>query len=652
MEQKKRVIGLDILRSVATLFVISVHYFLNTAFYSMPVAGKSMFIMIGMRWLFYICVPLFLLLTGYLNCNKKLEKGFYKGCFPIIETYLIISLLTILGRIFVLGETKTILEYIMGIFNFTTIGYAWYIEMYLGLYLLIPFFNILYKNLESKKNKLILITVLLAICSLPPLTNGFVVGSIRLDIFPDYWVAIYPILYYFIGCFIREYQPKVAPKYLLIGIVGTLFLETLISYFYYMSIGNFNTSIFESYNALPTIIISTLLFLLLYQIKFKSPWKNKIITNISIASLDMYLFSFIVDQVIYSYFFDRNLRDPLSLLKSFFIIVPSVFITSYLLAIGKNGLMLVMKKIKNKIGQKLKTSQLLKKMFHKNKIKNDKKLIVKWQAKNYFFSFLKSSKIKELYSTDDFQELCQFLDKVGKDNIPLGTWIDLVKNTDMIIFFDSALNDTAIKKAKEINPNIQIYVYFWNPINDQNKELLTNPYIDKFYTYDKKDAKKYKINYNAQFYTTKIKLRKRKKVYDICFLGRDKNRKKWIKEVEKQFKKRNLSTNIKIINEEKDFIPYSEYLKTVEKSNCILDIVANNQQGLSLRVMESIFLKKKLITNNKNVKDFKFYNKNNIFIIGIDKWENLEEFLNKKYHDIDRKILEKYDFKNWLDRFK
>ena len=68
--------------------------------------------------------------------------------------------------------------------------------------------------------------------------------------------------------------------------------------------------------------------------------------------------------------------------------------------------------------------------------------------------------------------------------------------------------------------------------------------------------------------------------------------------------------------------------------------------------MESIFLKKKLITNNKNVKNFKFYNKNNIFIIGIDKWENLEEFLNKKYHDIDRKILEKYDFKNWLDRFK
>ena len=133
----------------------------------------------------------------------------------------------------------------------------------------------------------------------------------------------------------------------------------------------------------------------------------------------------------------------------------------------------------------------------------------------FSYTHLDVYKRQELYSTDDFQELCQFLDKVGKDNIPLGTWIDLVKNTDMIIFFDSALNDTAIKKAKEINPNIQIYVYFWNPINDQNKELLTNPYIDKFYTYDKKDAKKYKINYNAQFYTTKIKLRKRKKEYDI-----------------------------------------------------------------------------------------------------------------------------------------
>lgn len=66
----KRIFGLDLIRFLAIFSVISVHFFLNNGFYSFPVKGGRMFISINLRWLFFSGVPLFLLLTGYLN-NKK-----------------------------------------------------------------------------------------------------------------------------------------------------------------------------------------------------------------------------------------------------------------------------------------------------------------------------------------------------------------------------------------------------------------------------------------------------------------------------------------------------------------------------------------------------------------------------------------------------
>ena len=68
--------------------------------------------------------------------------------------------------------------------------------------------------------------------------------------------------------------------------------------------------------------------------------------------------------------------------------------------------------------------------------------------------------------------------------------------------------------------------------------------------------------------------------------------------------------------------------------------------------MESLFLKKKLITSNKNIKNHNFYNKNNIFIIGEDKWKDLDKFINSDYEEIDQSIINYYDFDEWIKRFK
>ena len=69
--------ALDIIRCFAFLFVVCVHFFMNTEFYYEKVSGFPMYVMMVMRSLFIICVPLYLLLTGYLMSGKKLTLSYY-----------------------------------------------------------------------------------------------------------------------------------------------------------------------------------------------------------------------------------------------------------------------------------------------------------------------------------------------------------------------------------------------------------------------------------------------------------------------------------------------------------------------------------------------------------------------------------------------
>ena len=81
---QSRIIGLDLLRSCAILFVIAGHFFaLNTPFKSTIFEGFSMFLQALIFPLFLTGVPLFLMLTGYLNTNKTVSKQYYKGCIRV-----------------------------------------------------------------------------------------------------------------------------------------------------------------------------------------------------------------------------------------------------------------------------------------------------------------------------------------------------------------------------------------------------------------------------------------------------------------------------------------------------------------------------------------------------------------------------------------
>ncbi len=296
----KRIAGLDIVRTLAILFVISVHFFLNTKFYSFTSTGNTMPILIGLRWLFYTCVPLFILLTGYLSRKKEPNKEYFKGIKKTLISYLFICIICIIVRKYYFNEERDLIYWIVSPFSFNANGYSWYIEMYIGLFLLAPYLNILYNSLNTKEKKKQLIAIFLILTSIPSIFNNYPLDIYPgIQTFPNWWLELYPITYYLIGMYIGEYKPKVSKKRLIFYAALILLIHTS-CYYVLLDGAKFSKSIYGGYANILTVMLSITIFLIFYDIDIKNKTLRKIVELISICSLDMYLFSYLVDKKVYA----------------------------------------------------------------------------------------------------------------------------------------------------------------------------------------------------------------------------------------------------------------------------------------------------------------------------------------------------------------
>ena len=144
MNIKKRNPAADIIRCFALFLVVSVHFLYNNGFYSQTTVGVGMLVMHIWRSLFINCVPLFMTLSGYLLRSKKLCIDYYKRGSKIILTYILASVFCIVYSVVFLKNDFGIVNSFFNLLNFSAAPYSWYIEMYLGIFLIIPFLNILY----------------------------------------------------------------------------------------------------------------------------------------------------------------------------------------------------------------------------------------------------------------------------------------------------------------------------------------------------------------------------------------------------------------------------------------------------------------------------------------------------------------------------
>lgn len=321
MENKRRNINLDLIRCVAVFGVVCVHFFLNTGFYDEIVVGKRMALSLAVRTFFMYCVPLFLLLTGYLMNGKKITSIYYKGICHTIGIYIISSVFCIVYKAIFQNVEISFLYCIEEILSFSGAPYSWYIEMYIGLFMLIPFLNVLYWNLKTKNEKHVLLLSLFILIVLPTVGNIFEIKMI-----PEWWSYIWPIFYYFVGCYIQEYQIKIPLPLNVALIVGVWSFNSVFNIKRnYNSV--FEWGMYNDWYGWENVALSILLFLFLNNLKITNipHFIKKGIVKISQISLGIYLCSWIGDNYIYSKISNVISGKPIGL-EWFPIAVIAVFI--------------------------------------------------------------------------------------------------------------------------------------------------------------------------------------------------------------------------------------------------------------------------------------------------------------------------------------
>jgi hypothetical protein len=203
--------------------------------------------------------------------------------------------------------------------------------------------------------------------------------------------------------------------------------------------------------------------------------------------------------------------------------------------------------------------------------------------------------------------------------------------------------------------------WYWNPVRNSIPPSEVSGYINEMWSYSPDDCKKYDLKYNSQFYFSSIALTKTEMLYDVFFLGRDKGRLTELLELKQKFESLNLNVKFHIAPNQRQYlkkersyqklISYDSALKEMARSRSILDILGDPNDGLSLRALESLFHKRKLITNCTAIVNYDFYDSQNIFILGKDDISYLPEFLESSFKNIDPDIVSSYEFKNWINRF-
>jgi len=239
-------------------------------------------------------------------------------------------------------------------------------------------------------------------------------------------------------------------------------------------------------------------------------------------------------------------------------------------------------------------------------------------------------------------------------------WKKRIKNYDVVIINAANLSWQIIPYIKKKNPDIRLIVWYWDTVNE--KEYLPEKYhlMCEVWSFDEKDCVKYGMRKNVQFYYP-LDVETEKILYDAIFVGRDKGRMQQLQEICDCLQESDMKVYVYIQRDRKSKnypnqkvlkpLEYEEVIKMIAQSRCIIDIPKAGQSGMTLRVLESLFYSKKLITTDKNISKAEFYNPANILIWDKPDSEEIRKFFSMPVEPVNDEILNKYTFEAWIHNF-
>lgn len=259
----------------------------------------------------------------------------------------------------------------------------------------------------------------------------------------------------------------------------------------------------------------------------------------------------------------------------------------------------------------------------------------------------------------------------GLDSFFFGDWNKNLNEYTKIIINDAMFNNNILKYISKKNVVASKYVYYTNAVRNSRIKPNNIPKDWRVYTFDISDSKEFDIEYSPEYYTEHQENIKYDLKYDVCYVGADKTNVRLknlldIKEVLRKNKVQNFFHIFRVLKKYNKyelqettnmFLKYEDIQRIILESKCILELQMEGQSGCTLRTLESMFLNRKLITNNKDIVNYDFYNPNNIFVIENaddfkDRFNDILKFMRSPYQKLPDMVKNNYKFCKWLERFR
>ena len=239
-----------------------------------------------------------------------------------------------------------------------------------------------------------------------------------------------------------------------------------------------------------------------------------------------------------------------------------------------------------------------------------------------------------------------------------------------------------LKLLKSYYPKSKLILYMWDGLGKLNMKGIEEKwrYYDRVYTFDRIDYEEHKkelsflpLYYYEDYLPVNGKDANSKDfTYDLSFIGTGHDdRVRIVKDVIKQYEQRGMKCfsyffmphqlmffHDKILNPHfKDVqvsdvrfsrMPFEKLYAIYSDSRCIMDVENKEQHGLTMRSIEILGLRRKFITTNNDIKNYDFYNENNIFVLDREHPIVDFSFFEKPYEILDESIYQKYSLNNWI----
>ena len=232
-----------------------------------------------------------------------------------------------------------------------------------------------------------------------------------------------------------------------------------------------------------------------------------------------------------------------------------------------------------------------------------------------------------------------------------------------LILRPDLLNDDVLKRIKEKSK--KTVGYQWDGFERYPQIRSKLHFFDDFFVFDEKDVNlEENRSLITNFYFDHLLEGNQQIKSDVYFIGSHiANRMPKLLDVAVFLKNKNLKLDINVVGSGRKYrenhsemgvnfitapFDFQTNYQHIGETKAVLDLLNDVHSGLSLRVFEALGFRKKLITDNLEIKKYDFYNPEKIFLLQERNWEDLPGFINAPYQSQPENNESKYSFKNWL----